>query len=115
MFRFDLKKSLNMVFVPVIAALLLGASCKPEQETAQARPTAPARVQAVVARQSPRTRVVIDQAYDHLVKGDFESAERLLDGFSGPVSPEVLGFKAVIDEYKAVDKARQPPKSEPYD
>ena len=115
MFRFDLKKNLNTVLIPLVAVILLGASCEPEQETAQAKPAAPAHIQAVVARQSPRVRVVIDQAYDYLVKGDFESAGRLLDGYSGPVSPEVQGFKAVIDEYKAVDNARRILKSEAYD
>ncbi|MHC4075712.1 MAG: S41 family peptidase [Planctomycetota bacterium] len=105
MLQFNNGKQRGLRAVWVIVTVLLAVGCKRAKAFAESSPSGESLVR--IMKQSPGDKLVINLVCGKIIRGDFESAEKIVNESAVSDSQGLRELRKVIDEYTAIKTKRK--------
>jgi len=104
----EYRKLIRLLFVWLVAALLLATGCEPEEEILSSASSSKQAVSEAEQTKPP----VVDLVCQRILKGDFDTAEKLIASLDGSANPQIAQLSRIVAEYESIQAQSDSSKKE---
>ncbi|MCD6394012.1 MAG: hypothetical protein J7M40_10955, partial [Planctomycetes bacterium] len=104
----EYRKLIRLLFVWLVAALLLATGCEPEEEILSSASSSKQAVSEAEQTKPP----VVDLVCQRILKGDFDTAEKLIASLDGAANPQIAQLSRIVAEYESIQAQSDSSKKE---